>query len=136
MEILTVNRKIFTDISTISDFYYRDEFFSSLIELSCRRKDEKGLFPIPAGRYEVIITESEKFNRMMPLLVGVPKRSGIRIHWANRAQELDGCLAPGIYNEKTPDFVGSSRKTFDALFEKLKAEKESIYITITGGIKA
>lgn len=91
---------------------------------------------IPAGRYEVIISHSPKFSRLMPLLVGVPKRAGIRIHWANRAEELDGCIAPGIYDPKVPDFIGSSRKTFDALFVKLKDETERIFINITGGIKA
>ena len=135
MEILTLNRRIFTDKSTIGDLFYRGEPFSQTIELSCRRGDEKGLLAIPAGRYRIELLPSPKFKRILPRLIEVPNRKGILIHPANRAEELDGCIAPGLYNENIPNFVCSSRKTFDSLFEKLRKETDDIFITITGGLR-
>lgn len=54
---------------------------------------------IPAGTYQVIIdwhhpTDLEKRYRC-PELLGVPGRSQIQIHIANRCGELLGCIAPG-----------------------------------------
>lgn len=133
MDILSLNRRIFTDRSTIGDLFYRGDAFSQAIELSSRKGDEKGLLAIPAGRYKVKLLHSPKFKRIMPRLIDVSGREGILIHPANRAEELDGCIAPGIYTEKMPDFVSSSRVTFQKLFDLLEAEKEPIYINITGG---
>lgn len=135
MDILTSNRYIFTNRSTISNLYYRGDPFSQTIELSCRRGDEKGLLAIPAGRYQVVLTPSPRFKKIMPRLVNVPAREGILIHPANLAEELDGCIAPGVYDEKIPDFVGSSRATSEKLFALLLKETEPIFITITGGLK-
>lgn len=133
METLTLNRKFFSDISTIGDLYLQGDFFSHTIELSCRRGDEKGLLAIPAGRYRVDILPSAKYGKLMPRLLNVPGREGILIHPANRAQELDGCIAPGVYNSASPDWVSSSRKTFENLFEKLSQIVGEKFITITGG---
>ena len=111
------------------------EPFCSTIELSCRRGDEKGLLAVDPGRYKLIITESPRLRRRTPRLVNVPKREGILIHPANWAEQLDGCIAPGHYDPKTPDFVGSSLKYFDLLMSKLDAIKEPMFITILGGRK-
>ena len=72
---------------------------------------------IPPGKYAVIVDWSNRFGRLMPHVCDVPGRSGIRIHAANRPEELEGCIAPG--KVQAPDFVGASRKAFDALLEKM-----------------
>ncbi len=50
---------------------------------------------IPAGRYRVILTFSQRFQRVLPLLLDVPDFTGIRIHAGNRSSETDGCLLVG-----------------------------------------
>jgi hypothetical protein len=92
---------------------------------------------IPAGEYGVIINESQRFKRRMPLLVNVPGREGIRIHVANWAHELDGCIAVGR-TIIDPDMIGQSRIAFDRLFFKLddaltKGESASIEVIRSGG---
>lgn len=136
MEILTLNRRIFTDKSTIGDLYYRGDFFSNCLEDTCRRVKIPKITAIPSGRYQVTIEPSVRYGRMMPRLKHVPNYAGILIHWGNRPEDSDGCLLVGKYNEKIPDFVSSSRVTFDELFKRLTEEKEDLYITITGGFKA
>lgn len=50
---------------------------------------------IPAGVYRVVFSYSPRFKRMLHQIQGVENRSGIRMHIANRAKELQGCIAPG-----------------------------------------
>ena len=40
----------------------------------------KGHSAIPEGRYAVVISYSPKFKQWLPILLGVPKFEGIRIH--------------------------------------------------------
>jgi len=47
------------------------------------------------GRYRVTLSWSPGFKQIMLEVLGVPGRSGIRIHVANKPSELLGCLAPG-----------------------------------------
>lgn len=50
---------------------------------------------IPAGVYKVEVTFSPHFQRMLPLLVGVPGFEGIRIHAGNGSLDTSGCLLVG-----------------------------------------
>ena len=43
----------------------------------------RGKSAIPEGRYPIVITYSPKFKKWLPLLLGVPNCSGIRIHQGN-----------------------------------------------------
>jgi len=60
---------------------------------------------ISVGLYKVVMTKSQRSldgklwtpdpDHRLPLLESVPGRSGIRIHAANRAHQLEGCIAVG-----------------------------------------
>jgi hypothetical protein len=84
---------------------------------------------IPAGRYEVVITESVRFKRRLPLLVDVPGFEGIRIHPGNCAADTDGCILVGT--APATDWVGGSRAAFDSLFSVLDRPGQEMTITIT-----
>ncbi|TAG31877.1 MAG: hypothetical protein EAZ35_02175 [Sphingobacteriia bacterium] len=86
---------------------------------------------IPEGRYKVIVNRSNRFKRMLPLLIDVPGFSGIRIHSGNKAQNTEGCLLPGTI--RTIDFIGNSKIAFDRLFKKIfeaQAKEIEVFITI------
>jgi len=102
------------------------------------REGEKvwGKTAIPAGRYRVIITQSPRFRRPLPLLLDVPGFEGIRIHAGNTARDTEGCLLPGI--AKTKKGVANSRLAFSRLFAKIKAaldKGEEVWITIKEAVE-
>jgi hypothetical protein len=86
----------------------------------------KGETAIPKGTYKVIINQSNRFKRLLPLLLNVPEFEGVRIHSGNTNHDTEGCILVG--RTRTDDFIGQSRKAFDKLFEKMKKAKE---ITLT-----
>ena len=47
---------------------------------------------IPALVYKVGVTMSPKFGRLLPILVQVPGRSGIRVHRGTRPEHSKGCI--------------------------------------------
>lgn len=59
---------------------------------------------IPTGEYPISITWSPRFGRNLILVREVPGRAGIRIHGANRAEQLRGCVAVAM-NRPTPDTI-------------------------------
>lgn len=78
-----------------------------------------GVTAIPAGRYQVVVTHSPRFQRRLPLLLSVPGFSGVRIHTGNTAGDTEGCILVG--QRETFSGVGQSRPAFDRLFPQLEA---------------
>ena len=107
---------------------------SHTLEDTCRNHKVLHETAIPPGRYEVVLTNSPKYKRVMPRLLNVPNYEGILIHWGNESGHTDGCILVGEYNPEKPDWISSSRRTFDKLFESLvNVKEENIWINITGG---
>ena len=66
---------------------------------------------IPTGLYTLENTHSRKFGKRLPLISGVYKRSGIRIHSGNRAKDSKGCLIVSQASETSIiNCIGTSRK--------------------------
>ena len=59
----------------------------------------KGKTAIPRGRYEVVMTYSNRFHRMMPEVLGVPGFTAIRIHGGNTHEDTEGCPLLGAIRE-------------------------------------
>ena len=83
---------------------------------------------IPKGTYKVIINKSNRFKKLLPLVLNVPNFEGIRIHPGNTNHDTEGCILVGRTRSK--DFIGQSRKAFESLFAKIKLAKE-IVLTIS-----
>ena len=49
-------------------------------------------YTIPRGRYSVDVTMSPRFKRLLPILVNVPGREGIRIHRGTKPEHSRGCI--------------------------------------------
>lgn len=91
-----------------------------------------GKTAIPRGIYQIKLTYSNRFKRILPLLIDVPQFTGIRIHIGNYSKDTDGCILVGADNKKEDDdFIGQSKVAFDKLFAKMEeAEERDEEITI------
>ena len=55
---------------------------------------------IPCGTYPVRVTFSPKFKRMLPLVLNVSGRSGIRFHRGTKPEHSRGCILVSAAKEQ------------------------------------
>ena len=67
------------------------------IEVTTLENDD---YIIPAGTYPIQVTWSPKFKRMLPLVLNVPGRSGIRVHRGTKPEHSRGCILVSAANEQ------------------------------------
>lgn len=138
---LKLNRIFKTNTFTIGELYINEKYVTDTLEDRVRPEGEKvyGKTAIPEGTYEVKLTHSPRFKRILPEILNVPNFSGIRIHSLNKAEESEGCIGVGEWNGKDTNWISNSRKTFNKLFallEEANNNKEKITITINNSWKA
>jgi hypothetical protein len=85
------NRLTMTSTTTIGKMYLNGEYFGYTLEDVNRDVKIKHQTCIPAGLYKVVLTVSNRFKRLMPLLIDVPNFKGIRIHGGNTHKNTSGC---------------------------------------------
>ena len=123
---ITIKRLHKTNTSTIGELLIDGIFECYTLEDVEREVKVKSETAIPKGTYKVIINQSNRFKRLLPLLLDVPNFEGVRIHSGNSNHDTEGCILVGQTRGK--DYIGKSRKAFDKLFKKMQAAKD---ITIT-----
>ena len=123
---ITVKRLHKTDTSTIGELLIDGLFECYTLEDVERPVKIKNETAIPKGTYKVIINQSNRFKRLLPLLIDVPGFEGVRIHSGNSNHDTEGCILVGQSRNK--NYIGQSRKAFEKLFKKMQAAKN---ITIT-----
>ena len=121
MKIVVV-RDTFTENSTIGKMLIDGAFFCYTLEDTIRDTKIAGETAIPYGTYKVIVNMSNRFKRLMPLLLNVPNFEGVRIHNGNTKEHTHGCILVGA--TKSKDFIGDSKVTFNKLMIKLNGVKD------------
>lgn len=124
-------------------FFINDKEFSFTIEDTDRGLSDKmslteikklkkhGITAIPTGTYQVIYSFSNRFKRLMPEIIGVKGYAGIRIHVANTAMDVEGCIGLA-YEDSSDGFAGNSKNAcidFEKQFVQA-IKKEKVWITI------
>jgi hypothetical protein len=147
---LTLKRIARRETYTIGHLYIDGKYFCDTIEDTDRglkqslpqsvniAKKRKGVTAIPEGRYLVVMNvKSPKFSTRkqydwcggyLPRLVNVPAFDGVLIHIGNTAKDSAGCILVGKNTQVGK--VLDSTATFKELYQRLKAAKDRIYITI------
>ena len=129
---LCIREQIADEYSTGTE----DKYFCDTLEPTWRDYGNgaykvKGRSAIPEGRYAVVISYSPKFKAWLPILLGVPKFEGIRIHAGNCSEDTEGCILVGKNREVGK--VLDSRIWVHRLKQKIveaKGRGESVWITI------
>ncbi len=91
---------------------------------------------IAPGRYPVVITPSHRFGRMLPEILNVPGRSGLRFHPLNWAEQSDGCI--GVGQEATVTSIEHSRLAMAAFQPQIAsalAHGQRVWLTIEPPLK-
>lgn len=103
----------------------------SMTESQITKIKKYGVTAIPTGTYQVVHSFSNRFQKLMPEVIGVKGFAGIRIHTANTSKDVEGCIGLA-YEDSSDGFAGNSKKACQD-FEKqfVKAIKTSkVWLTI------
>ncbi len=90
-----------------------------------------GQTAIPAGTYEIKMTYSARFKKVMPILINVKGYSGVRMHSGNRPEDTEGCILLG--KNKIVGQLVDSRLWTNMFYDTLKSYLDAgyqVFITI------
>lgn len=130
---LTLKRQQFTDKTTIGQLFVDGEFQCFTLEDITRPEGEKvpGETAIPYGEYQVVLTGSKRFGKLLPQLLNVPNFTGVRIHSGNKAKDTEGCILVG--GTRSKDWISDSTIALQVLMLKLTHAADPITIEIVRG---
>lgn len=121
--------------NNIGDFYIDGQFFCYSLEDKIRFEKVYGKTAIPDGRYKVVLTVSNRFKRLMPLLLDVPNYSGVRIHGGNTAENSHGCPLVAFKTDKVKIWSTAEKKLTSFLKDWKEENPEGeIWITVRNGL--
>jgi hypothetical protein len=108
---------------TIGHIYVNGQYFADSLEDTVRDVKIKGKTAIPAGKYLILMTYSNRFKKIMPLLIDVPGFEGVRIHSGNTPEDTEGCILVGKNTIKGQ--LTSSRIYTRMLYDLLKSSENN-----------
>lgn len=133
--IITLHRDVCGPDNTLGTIAINDRFECYCVEDTTRYQKLGGKTAIPAGRYQVVITMSPRVKKMLPLLLGVPGFTDVRIHHSD--DNSPGCIVVG--KERTRYGVAESRMAYEVLYRKIEAAMNSgeiVWIDAIAGDKS
>ena len=126
-------RESFTSKSTEGKLFCNGEFVCYTLEDKDRFLEEGinekvyGETAIPRGTYEVVLSRSNRFKKILPEVLEVPGYTGVRIHSGNKPEDSEGCILVGLKNDKVDDdWVGSSKLALEKLMNALEKDNSGI----------
>lgn len=136
---LRLHRHYFGDTYTIGKLYIDDKYFCDTLEdkvrllpLTCPNTPKwkecnciekvKHETAIPFGTYKVVLSYSNTFKKVLPLLIDVQHFLGVRIHSGNNAGHSSGCVLVGKNTIKGG--LTESKTMMDKLMMLLEGESD------------
>ena len=132
--LLQLEREPSTKKSTSGRLFVDGKFFCYTLEDVIRDVKVYGETAIPAGEYEVRLSPSPRFQKVLPEVLEVPNFVGIRIHAGNTAEDSHGCILVG--SEQQKDKVLGSRVALEKLMAILEKATEKITLIIQNAVEA
>ena len=132
---LKLNRIFLGSSATIGELWVNDTHLCDTLEDRVRPEGEKiyGKTAIPEGTYEMVLSYSPRFKKILPEILNVPNFTGIRIHCGNSSADSSGCVLVGTWDGEKEDWVSDSKIAFNklmSLLEEATNNKEKITITV------
>ena len=126
---VTLKRCIFEDDTTIGVLRLDGKFQCFTLEDKIREIKIAGKTAIPKGNYKVILSMSNRFQKVLPLIMDVPNFAGVRIHSGNTHADTEGCILVGnlITNSRS---IGESKLAMDKLMLILRSQQNGIELQI------
>ena len=132
--LLQLEREPSTKKSTSGRLFVDGSFICYTLEDVIRDVKVYGETAIPAGEYEVRLSHSPRFQKVLPEVLEVPNFVGIRIHAGNTAEDSHGCILVG--SEQQKDKVLNSRVTLEKLMSILEKATDKITLVIQNAVEA
>ena len=130
--LLELERKYFRETYTIGALFVDGAYLCDVLEDRYRdllvEPKVDGQTCIPYGAYKVILSFSNRFQRVLPELLNVPQFTGIRIHGGNTSADTEGCILVGKNNVVAK--VTDSQYYLSLLMERLNSA-DNITINIS-----
>lgn len=137
---LILERKIHNENSTEGNLYVNGKWFCNTIEDVSRAAPGKwkpelkvyGKTAIPYGIYPVLVTWSNRFQRMLTGVFDVPDFSGIRIHNGSSELSSAGCIIVSYKDDDVNHKLINDKAAMNDLCELVKnaQEAEKVYLAI------
>lgn len=122
---------------SIGNLYVNDVLICNTLEDKIRQLDSEddkvyGKTAIPSGSYEVVLSYSNRFQKILPEILNVPFFKGIRIHSGNNEDDTEGCILVGECRNVEEGYIYNSKKTMNRLMKILQSadKNEKIFINI------
>lgn len=122
---ITVIRTDYSPESTTGVMLVDGNYFCVTLEDTFREGHKvPGKTCIPAGRYPVELSLSNRFQKIMPLLIGVPGFDGVRIHGGNTSADTLGCILAAAKRIDKDRVMTSQAGVLTALLQSAKGPHE------------
>lgn len=115
--------------TTIGNLFVDGVFVCYTLEDMVREVKIPHATAIPTGTYKVIFTMSNRFKKVLPLLVDVPGFEGVRIHSGNTIADTEGCVLVGTGVLKNQQYITGSRLAYQNLI-KVVGGQENLTVEI------
>lgn len=124
--MLELWRLVQNNKETMGVLLFNDTLVCFAIELPWK-ENKKNISRIPSGEYPIKKEPNHKKGKIFRLY-DVPERDGVLIHSANIADELEGCIAPGLQigKLKGENAVLASKAAVDVLYGLLPEDEKLI----------
>ena len=119
---LTLKREIFAPRYTEGKLYCNGKYIADTLEDTFRdltkQKKVYGETAIPAGVYQIKVTMSNRFKKLMPILIDVPNFEGVRVHAGNKPEDTEGCILIGV--KASAGLLTRSREKTQAVYDLIQ----------------